>query len=63
MDKRDQHQQEQAGGEKPDTLIHDQIDHERATFDTQRLRKRCRWRSIGRYNVQWTCRPTIVAGH
>jgi hypothetical protein len=42
MDKRDKHQQEQTGGEKPNTLIHDQIDHERAAFDTQRSRKRCR---------------------
>jgi hypothetical protein len=41
MDERDKRQQEQAGGEKPNTLIHDQIDHERATFDTQRLRN-CR---------------------
>jgi hypothetical protein len=39
MDKRDDHQQEDAGGEKADALIHDQVDHERATLDTQRLRK------------------------
>jgi hypothetical protein len=31
MDKRDKHQQENAGGEKPNALIHDQVDHEHAT--------------------------------